>query len=93
MMTLGMPASISRKMPTQLARRLGSRSTIASAAPIAIGTPTIRAMAEVMSVPAISGSMPKFAPERCFTPSVFAITALYPPPRLNALLVKKPRPS
>lgn len=56
--TLGMPASTSSTMPMADARRLGNRSTIASAAPIDTGTATIRAIAELARVPTISGNAP-----------------------------------
>src|ERR1700728_2534282 len=69
MITLGMPASSSMNPPMTLAARLGSRSTIASAAPIDTGTAMIRAIADVASVPRISGSAPNSSPARWVTPS------------------------
>ncbi|CFS00257.1 Uncharacterised protein [Mycobacterium tuberculosis] len=56
--TLGIPASNSRTIPTASANRFGSRSTITSAAPTETGTAMIRAIAEVASVPTISGNAP-----------------------------------
>ena len=44
------------------ASRLGSRSTMTSAAPTETGIAMIRAIAEVSSVPMISGSAPKVSP-------------------------------
>jgi hypothetical protein len=56
--TLGMPASNSSIVPTAAASHFGSRSTIANAAPMATGTATTSAMAEVARVPTISGRAP-----------------------------------
>ena len=50
------------------ASRLGSRSTITSAAPIDTGTPMISAIAEVSRVPTISGSAPNDSPGWCTMP-------------------------
>ena len=68
MITLGTPASNSRNRPRLLARRLGSRSTIISAAPTDTGMPMISAIAEDSRVPTICGSAPNDSPGWCTMP-------------------------
>ena len=51
-----MPGSNSSTMPTAEAEHLSSLSTIADAAPTDTGTAIIKAIAELASVPTISGN-------------------------------------
>src|SRR5579875_178498 len=89
--TLGMPARNSRKPPTRPARRLGSRSTMTSAVPIATGTPMTSAIADVPSVPMIAGSAPYLAPAGTSTPARRTGWP-YRSPSAQVVPVKKPTP-
>src|SRR6266853_116136 len=90
MITLGMPASSSRKMPTTLASRRGSRSTMTSAAPTDTGTAMISAIAEVTSVPRISGRAPNCSPGLWVRPTLLTGVP-YWEPKFHVVPVKKCR--
>src|SRR5690242_2437721 len=91
MTTLGTPASISRNRPRVWASRLGSRSTIISAAPTDTGMPMISAIAEDSRVPTICGSAPNDSPGWCTMPPL-SIGWPYWAPNVHVLPVKNVRP-
>ena len=74
-----------------LASRRGSRSTMTMAAPMDTGTAMISAIAEVASVPTISGSAPNTSPGWCTMPCVLTGVP-YWDPKSNVVPVRKLQP-